>query len=79
MEEQKEGKSGMGFSECFSRMQQCCPAAGKNAKVDFSACEEMMKSFFDGKDGKVNPETMKSMMAMCCGGAGNESKPAGQG
>lgn len=78
MTEQKENKSGAGFAECFARMQSCCPT-GKDAKMDFSVCEAMMKSFFGDKDGKVNLEAMKSMMAMCCGGPRNDDATAPQG
>ena len=79
MTEQKENKSGVGFAECFARMQQCCPTAGSETKFDFSACEAMMKSFLGDKDGKVNMEAMKSMMAMCCGGSKNDTTSAPQG
>ncbi len=79
MTEQKEGKSEIRFAECFARMQECCPTAEKDGKMDFSACETMMKLFPGDKDGKVNRETMKSMMAMCCGGSKKDNTTAPQG
>lgn len=78
MTEQKENKSGAGFAECFARMQQCCPAAGKDSKVDFSCCEAMMKSFLGSKEGNVNLDAVKSMMAMCCGGSKKDTTTASQ-
>ncbi|MEE9910833.1 MAG: hypothetical protein K4571_03830 [Deltaproteobacteria bacterium] len=79
MTEQKENKSKMGFAECFARMQSCCPAAGKETKIDFSACEAMMKSFPGDKEGKVNMEAMKSMMTVCCGGSKKDAPSAPEG
>ncbi|MRR18305.1 MAG: hypothetical protein EG826_17830 [Deltaproteobacteria bacterium] len=79
MTEEKENKSGAGFAQCLARMQECCPQAGTQMKADFSACETMMKSVMGGKDGKVNGEFMKSMMAMCCGGPKKDDTTAPQG
>lgn len=76
MTEQKENKNGAGFAQCLARMQECCRAAGKNSKIDFSCCEAMIKSFLGDKEGAVN---MKSMMAMCCGGSKKDDTTAPQG
>jgi len=79
MTEQKENKSGVGFAECFARMQSCCPKADKESTLDFSSCEAMMKSFLGDKDGKINMEAMKSMMEMCCGGSKKDTSTTSQG
>lgn len=79
MTEQKESKSAAGFAECFARMQSCCPAAGKETKIDFSACEAMMKSMMGDTERKINLDIMKSMMTMCCGVSKKETTPAPEG
>ena len=58
-----------GFEACCSMMSRCFGAGDdgkKGEKFNFSACEQMMKSFCSGKDGKVDFGDICSKMETFC-------------
>lgn len=76
MSTKEEAVKSKGFEFCQSFMGKCCGpgSTGENAgKFDLKNCEEMMKKFCGGEDGKINFEACRSKMEQFCKSIKKES------
>lgn len=65
MSAKEETRNNEGFGCCQAFMENCFSAGsaeGKAEKFDFKSCEQMMKQFCAGKDGKFDFETFRLKM-----------------
>jgi len=77
MSAQEEMPDLKGFECCHSLMDQFCnPGSGeeKDVKIDAKSCEQMMKQFCAGKDGKFDFETFRSKTEQFCRTMNNKEK-----
>jgi len=75
MSTKEETQKNMGFEFCYSLMGKCFnPGAeeGKAEKFHFKGCEQMIKQFCAGKDGKFDFEAFRTKIGKYCKGTNKE-------